>query len=53
MKSLHKGSTAIVPVRMPDHEKQSIIEACNENETLSSFVREACRQLVEKRKAEK
>jgi hypothetical protein len=48
-KSLSQGESKIVPVKMPDDEKQAAQSACKQGETLSAFVREAVRLLVRKR----
>jgi len=49
MKSLDTGPSAIVPIKFPDEEKQSAINVCKKNETLSSLIREATKKEVTKR----
>lgn len=50
-KSLDDGPTKIVPVRMPESEKQDAIEQCADGENLSQFVREATRREVKRRRS--
>lgn len=52
-KSLNEGPTKIVPVRMPESEKQDVIEQCADGENLSQFVRDATRKEVKRRRAAK
>lgn len=52
-KSLADGPTSIVPVRMPGPEKQDAIDACDDGENLSQFIREATRREVKRRRAAK
>lgn len=52
-KSLHSGPSRIVPVRMPEQEKQDAIEACEDGETLSQFVRDATAREVKRRRSAK
>jgi hypothetical protein len=47
--SLSKGTSKIVPVKMPDDEKQAAKSVLQTGETLSGFMREAARLLVKKR----
>jgi len=49
-KSLSQGISKIVPVKMPDDEKQAVISVCKEGETLSAFVRVAVAKEVKRRK---
>ena len=52
-KSLNDGPSKIVPVKMPDDEKQAAVAACKEGETLSAFVRDAVRREVKRRRSRK
>ena len=52
-KSLGKGQSKIVPVKMPDDEKQAAMEACDEKETLSAFIRTATAREVKRRNQKK
>jgi hypothetical protein len=49
-KSLDSGPSKIVPIKMPDAEKQAAQAACKEGETLSAFVRDAVKREVKRRK---
>jgi len=48
-KSLNEGPSKIVPVKMPDDEKQAAQAACKEGETLSAFIRSAIQSEIKKR----
>lgn len=52
-RSLNQGPSKIVPVKMPDEEKQAALAACKEGETLSGFIRLATSLLVKRRNKEK
>ena len=52
-RSLDDGPSRIVPVRMPESEKQDAIEQCADGENLSQFVRKATRREVTRRRAAK
>lgn len=52
-KSLDDGPSKIVPVKMPEGEKQAALAACEEGETLSALIREATRREVKRRQRRK
>lgn len=51
-KSLSTGESKIVPVKMPDEEKQAVKSVLKQGETVSGFMRDAARVAVSKRKRE-
>lgn len=52
-KSLNEGPTKIVPVRMPESEKQDARSELTDGENLSQMIREATRREVKRRRAAK
>lgn len=52
-KSLDDGPSKIVPVKMPQVEKQAAQAACDDGETLSGLIREATRREVKRRQRRK
>jgi hypothetical protein len=46
MKSLHDGPSKIVPIRMSESEKTEALSACQNGESLSSFVRKAVKERI-------
>lgn len=52
-RSLDDGPSRIVPIRMPEREKQDALDQCEDGENLSQFIREATRREVRRRKTAK